>query len=140
MRSSSDSVGVAAGNNTNTNNTSSSATTTSSGRRLAHIKLTTINEHFQCGICYGYITDATTITECLHSCKWERWFERNDWWMSWITQWGIKNQPTFIIFFSFIALFMFLYDEAVYILDYIFSSFDLSEELIEFYDSRKMLL
>lgn len=32
------------------------------------IKLTSINEHFQCGICNGYITDATTITECLHSC------------------------------------------------------------------------
>jgi hypothetical protein len=28
-----------------------------------------ISEHFQCGICQGYIIDATTITECLHSCK-----------------------------------------------------------------------
>ena len=34
------------------------------------IKPSTINEHFQCGICQGYIIDATTITECLHSfCK-----------------------------------------------------------------------
>lgn len=29
-----------------------------------------INEHFQCAICEGYIIDAATISECLHSfCK-----------------------------------------------------------------------
>jgi len=33
------------------------------------IKLKNINENFQCGICQGYIIDATTITECIHSCK-----------------------------------------------------------------------
>lgn len=33
------------------------------------VKLSDINEHFQCGICQGYIIDATTIIDCLHSCK-----------------------------------------------------------------------
>lgn len=55
------------------------SSSSSSSRRLisvaalsaaAPIKLTNINEHLQCGICNGYITDATTITDCLHSfCK-----------------------------------------------------------------------
>lgn len=35
-----------------------------------YVKLGLLNEHFQCGICQGYIIDATTITECFHSfCK-----------------------------------------------------------------------
>lgn len=35
-----------------------------------HVKLKTLHEHFQCGICQGYIIDATTILDCLHSfCK-----------------------------------------------------------------------
>lgn len=35
-----------------------------------NIKSSILNEHFQCGICQGYIIDATTITDCLHSfCK-----------------------------------------------------------------------
>lgn len=33
------------------------------------IKLKNLNENFQCGICQGYIIDATTISECLHSCN-----------------------------------------------------------------------
>ncbi len=33
------------------------------------INLKIINENFQCGICQGYIIDATTIIDCLHSCK-----------------------------------------------------------------------
>lgn len=35
-----------------------------------YVKLNSLNDLFQCSICYGYIIDATTITECLHSfCK-----------------------------------------------------------------------
>lgn len=35
-----------------------------------HVKLKSLTENFQCGICQGYIIDATTISECLHSfCK-----------------------------------------------------------------------
>lgn len=35
-----------------------------------YVKLNLLNEHFQCGICQGYIIDATTVSECLHSfCK-----------------------------------------------------------------------
>ena len=34
------------------------------------LKSSLLNEHFQCGICQGYIIDATTIIDCLHSfCK-----------------------------------------------------------------------
>ena len=39
-------------------------------QQVFKIKPSLINEHFQCGICQGYIIDATTITDCLHSfCK-----------------------------------------------------------------------
>ncbi len=33
------------------------------------VKLSDINKHFECGICQGYIIDATTIIDCLHSCN-----------------------------------------------------------------------
>ncbi|CAL4106310.1 unnamed protein product, partial [Meganyctiphanes norvegica] len=34
------------------------------------IKLKTLNEHIVCAICSGYLVDATTVTECLHTfCK-----------------------------------------------------------------------
>ena len=33
------------------------------------LKLTDINEHLVCLLCGGYLVDATTIIECLHSCK-----------------------------------------------------------------------
>lgn len=35
------------------------------------IKLRSINSHITCEICKGYFIDATTVTECLHTCKWE---------------------------------------------------------------------
>lgn len=33
------------------------------------IKLKTLNSHITCKICRGYFIDATTVTECLHTCK-----------------------------------------------------------------------
>lgn len=33
------------------------------------IKLRDVNDHLTCYICKGYYIDATTIVECLHSCK-----------------------------------------------------------------------
>jgi len=34
------------------------------------IKLKTLNMHITCKICRGYLVDATTVTECLHTfCK-----------------------------------------------------------------------
>lgn len=33
------------------------------------IKLVEINPHLTCYLCKGYYIDATTISECLHSCK-----------------------------------------------------------------------
>jgi len=34
------------------------------------IKLKTLNSHITCKICRGYLIDATTVTECLHTfCK-----------------------------------------------------------------------
>ena len=33
------------------------------------VKLRELNPFITCGICSGYLIDATTITECLHTCK-----------------------------------------------------------------------
>lgn len=33
------------------------------------IQLKTVNPHITCNLCSGYLIDATTIVECLHSCK-----------------------------------------------------------------------
>lgn len=33
------------------------------------VYLQTINPHITCGICDGYLIDATTVDECLHSCE-----------------------------------------------------------------------
>lgn len=32
-------------------------------------KLIEVNDHLTCPLCLGYFVDATTIVECLHSCK-----------------------------------------------------------------------
>ena len=33
------------------------------------IRLKTLNPHIACSICNGYLIDATTVVECLHTCK-----------------------------------------------------------------------
>ena len=33
------------------------------------VRLKDLNEHISCFICHGYLIDATTLTECLHTCK-----------------------------------------------------------------------
>lgn len=33
------------------------------------VKMQGINEHITCRLCAGYLIDATTITECLHTCE-----------------------------------------------------------------------
>ena len=33
------------------------------------ILLNTVNPYITCNLCKGYLIDATTIVECLHSCK-----------------------------------------------------------------------
>lgn len=35
----------------------------------SRVKLRDVNPHLVCVLCRGYFVDATTITECLHSCK-----------------------------------------------------------------------
>ena len=37
--------------------------------RTTKIKITELNPHVICVLCGGYYINATTITECLHSCK-----------------------------------------------------------------------
>lgn len=37
--------------------------------RKIKIKLSKLNPHISCKICKGYLIDATTVTECLHTCK-----------------------------------------------------------------------
>jgi polycomb group RING finger protein 3 len=40
------------------------------GAMERRIKLKTLNSHITCKICRGYLIDATTVTECLHTfCK-----------------------------------------------------------------------
>lgn len=45
------------------------------------ISLSEINEHITCRLCDGYLIDATTIVECLHTCKWasvvNQWYQSN---------------------------------------------------------------
>lgn len=36
------------------------------------IQLKTLNKHITCKICRGYFIDATTVTECLHTCKYDK--------------------------------------------------------------------
>ena len=56
--------------NTNIFKSNSESTQVDTRKKTLKIKPSMINEHFQCGICQGYIIDATTITDCLHSfCK-----------------------------------------------------------------------
>ena len=33
------------------------------------LRLTEVSPHLICALCGGYLIDATTIVECLHSCK-----------------------------------------------------------------------
>lgn len=33
------------------------------------VSLKTVNPQITCNLCKGYLIDATTIVECLHSCK-----------------------------------------------------------------------
>ena len=33
------------------------------------IKICDLNQHIVCILCAGYYIDATTVTECLHTCK-----------------------------------------------------------------------
>ena len=41
------------------------------------IKLKTLNPFISCKICRGYLIDATTIVECLHTCKYIKEFQYN---------------------------------------------------------------
>ncbi|KAK3698103.1 hypothetical protein QZH41_017523 [Actinostola sp. cb2023] len=37
-----------------------------------NISLSQLNEHITCRLCKGYLIDATTIVECLHTCEIQR--------------------------------------------------------------------
>lgn len=41
---------------------------------LLRMPLEELNPHIMCALCAGYLVDATTIIECLHSCKYELYF------------------------------------------------------------------
>ena len=38
-------------------------------QRASKLRLTEVSPHLICALCGGYLIDATTIVECLHSCK-----------------------------------------------------------------------
>ena len=38
-------------------------------KEINQIYLTDVNPYITCVLCKGYLVDATTITECLHTCK-----------------------------------------------------------------------
>ena len=46
--------------------TKTPATPTTAGVTLS---LAELNPHFVCVLCFGYFVDATTITECMHTCE-----------------------------------------------------------------------
>jgi hypothetical protein len=33
------------------------------------VRLSDVNAYISCVLCKGYLIDATTVTECLHTCK-----------------------------------------------------------------------
>lgn len=35
----------------------------------SRVRLTEVNPYLVCVLCHGYLVDATTIAECLHSCE-----------------------------------------------------------------------
>ena len=35
------------------------------------VALTSLNPHMTCSLCGGYLVDATTVTECGHSCEYD---------------------------------------------------------------------
>lgn len=45
------------------------------------LKIKDLNEHIVCYLCAGYFIDATTITECLHTCEfhpsWLKWCHKS---------------------------------------------------------------
>lgn len=47
----------------------------SAHKKPPKILLKSINPHITCNLCKGYLVDATTIVECLHSCK---YFHKNN--------------------------------------------------------------
>lgn len=49
-----------------------------------------LNQHLICVLCKGYYIDATTITECLHSCK------------PFKPPWGFNWKHSFVLFFQFV--------------------------------------
>ena len=34
------------------------------------VSLGDIGSHVTCGLCRGYLIDAQTVTDCVHSCEW----------------------------------------------------------------------
>jgi hypothetical protein len=39
--------------------------------RMLNVKVDNLNSYLQCSLCKGYLIDAFTINECLHSCKYK---------------------------------------------------------------------
>ena len=38
-------------------------------QKRVKLPLVNLNQHITCKLCNGYLVDAATITECLHTCK-----------------------------------------------------------------------
>jgi len=56
-------------------------------RRLA---VRDVIDHVTCRLCSGYLIDATTVVECLHSCEFECLT------LCFLTDWSIQMQQTYI--------------------------------------------
>ena len=57
--------------------------------RQRPITLSSVNPHIICSLCFGYLIDATTIVECLHSCKFSHFF------------------PLILVYFCFLSLILY---------------------------------
>ena len=40
-------------------------------QKRVKLPIAALNEHITCKLCHGYLVDAATITECLHTCKYD---------------------------------------------------------------------
>ena len=42
--------------------------------QVVKVGMRDINSHIVCSLCAGYFVDATAITECLHICKYNKYY------------------------------------------------------------------
>lgn len=60
-----------AGEMTKTGKTTTVVSGPESPYKPSEVQLSSVNPYITCNLCKGYLIDATTIVECLHSCEYQ---------------------------------------------------------------------